>query len=575
MGTGFTIDTPLRVARYGISSVLSLVDDVLIEQMRKYHCEAIGETYEEIGAKEEDSRARRITAYLDLLNRLVKRQIANLKQGSFDEDGELNRYFRMLPDSPLRKDYEAMLACTDPKDRAQRQEALRSRIVAGSIDVNIMTKVDRDNYRGGERLPAKFADAMAAFRGFAQSTLHSAIVFSAGINARLYNYISEFADFFPDEKGALRKKIVLKVSDYRSALIQGKYLAKRGLWVSEFRIESGLNCGGHAFASNGYLMGPILEEFKHGRDELLDTLHGIYVKALQKMGRKPVVDPHEMRVTVQGGIGTAAEDAFLLDYYQVDGTGWGSPFLLVPEAVRLDQEHLDKLCRATEADVFLSPSSPLGVPFWNLRNSASEENRRQRIAAGKPGSPCPKGYLSFDTEFTKQPLCTASRAYQKRKLTSLETGGPAVNQVRENVLAKSCICHDLAGSATLPLGIDPEAKPAVCCGPNIVYFKQVATLEEMVDHIYGRKSLVNVDRPHVFIKELSLYVDQLLVELEQLKMDLVPGTAKRLNEYKENLLAGVDYYQRLAEHLVEETRQRFLDDLGRLRAILEPITING
>ena len=33
MGTGFTIDTPLKVARYGISSVISLVDDVLIEQV--------------------------------------------------------------------------------------------------------------------------------------------------------------------------------------------------------------------------------------------------------------------------------------------------------------------------------------------------------------------------------------------------------------------------------------------------------------------------------------------------------------------------------------------------------------
>ena len=36
MGTGFSVDTALRIAKYGISSVISLVDDVLIEQMRKY-----------------------------------------------------------------------------------------------------------------------------------------------------------------------------------------------------------------------------------------------------------------------------------------------------------------------------------------------------------------------------------------------------------------------------------------------------------------------------------------------------------------------------------------------------------
>ena len=71
MGTGFMIDAPLRVAKYGISSVISLVDDVLIEQMRKYHCQREGEPYQEIAAGEEDARARRITAYLNLLDRLV------------------------------------------------------------------------------------------------------------------------------------------------------------------------------------------------------------------------------------------------------------------------------------------------------------------------------------------------------------------------------------------------------------------------------------------------------------------------------------------------------------------------
>ena len=42
MGTGFMIDAPLRVAKYGISSVISLVDDVLIEQMRQVSLPARG-----------------------------------------------------------------------------------------------------------------------------------------------------------------------------------------------------------------------------------------------------------------------------------------------------------------------------------------------------------------------------------------------------------------------------------------------------------------------------------------------------------------------------------------------------
>ena len=56
-------------------------------------------------------------------------------------------------------------------------------------------------------------------------------------------------------------------------MIQGNYLAKKGLWVSEYRIESGLNCGGHAFATDGFLLGHILEEFKNKTNELIDSAH--------------------------------------------------------------------------------------------------------------------------------------------------------------------------------------------------------------------------------------------------------------------------------------------------------------
>ena len=34
MGTGYTVDTPVKVAHLGISSVISIVDDILIEKMR-------------------------------------------------------------------------------------------------------------------------------------------------------------------------------------------------------------------------------------------------------------------------------------------------------------------------------------------------------------------------------------------------------------------------------------------------------------------------------------------------------------------------------------------------------------
>jgi len=575
MGTGFSIDTPLKVAKYGISSAISLVDDVLIEQMRKFHCERLGLQYLKIPRTNDDVRANRVTAYLNLLDELVHDQVRLLQSSPFEPKSEITRYFELLPDSPLKESYSAMLTTSDPVEKAKLQDDLRLQAVPGTIDVNIMTKLDHGPYLNGEKLPPEYSDIMAALRGYAKSTLRSSIIFSAGINQRLFGYLANFEDFFPDNKGVLRKKIVLKVSDYRSAMIQSKYLVKRGLWVSEYRIESGLNCGGHAFATSGGLMGPILKEFGHEKTKLIDNLHKAYNKTLIKMERAPIQSPHEVCITVQGGIGTADENRFLIEHYGVDGTGWGTPFLLVPEVTNVDDAHLKKLSLAGDSDVYLSDRSPLGVPFWSLRNSASEEVRSQRINANKPGSPCPKGYAASNTEFTKVPICSASRTYQKQKLEQIEKGDYSPQQLsamREQVLAKSCICHDLAGNVTLKHGIDSGAHPAICCGPNIANFTKVATLEEMISHIYGRLSLLsNPDRPHMFIQELSIYIDYLRGELQKTSEGLLDKTAKRFLDFKRNLITGIEYYQDLADQFSSEHKERFLRDLDTLFKELEKV----
>jgi hypothetical protein len=577
MGTGFTIDTPLCVAKYGISSVISLVDDVLIEQMRKFHCLREGEPYEEISSRDEDARARRITAYLNLIDCLVQRQVETLRSSPFQPGSEIMQYYEMLPENLLKQTLHDMLATTDPDKKARLEDLLRRHAVPGSIDVNIMTKLDRDTYRSGKKLAPEFSDAMTALRGYANSSLESSIIFSAGINRRLYNYMTRFDDFYPNEDGIIRKKIVLKVSDYRSAEVQGRFLAKQGLWVSEYRVESGLNCGGHAFASKGQLLGPILEEFKRKKSELIKKLTVIYDKAMSSLGRHLHKDTPELRITVQGGIGTAEENRFLLKYFEVDATGWATPFMLVPEVVNLDEMHLKKLVDASSDDVFVSNASPLGIPFWNLRTSASEEARRHRIEEGKPGSPCPKGFVTFNTEVSEHPVCVASRIYQKRKLQHLAEEALSAKQLsllREKVFAKSCICHDLAGNATLKNNIDPGATPAVCCGPGIVDFSKIATLQEMVNHIYGRLSLLtNSDRPNMFIRELGLNIDRLRNEIEEFSVGGLSTTPKYFQEFKSNLLKGIEYYQELADQFVEEQQRLFLDDLKRLHETVKTISL--
>ncbi|NUN95601.1 MAG: hypothetical protein HUU16_05465 [Candidatus Omnitrophica bacterium] len=573
MGTGFTIDTPIRIAKYGVSSVISIVDDILIELMRKYHTERIGEPYFEIKDKEPDSRARRITAYLNLVDKLVARQVEDLKSSPFEPGSEITRYYELLPDGPLKQLYSRMLGCPDPEEKSRLEIELRALAEPGSIDVNIMTKLDRDTERNGDKMAPDSSDALAALRGFARSTLRSGVVFSAGLNQRLYAYAANFDDFFPGPDGSLVKRIILKVSDFRSAQIQGKFFAKRGLWVSEYRIESGLNCGGHAFATKGHLLGPILEEFKQSRGKLVEELHGLYREGLSGLGRSAPDAPLPTRITVQGGIGTSEEHEFMLQYYEVDAAGWATPFLLVPEVTNVDAETMAKLIAAQEGDVFLSESSPLGIPFWNLRTSASEDLRRRRILEGRPGSPCPKNFLVSNRDYTSMPICLASHSYQKRRLEGLETEDrPAEEKaaIREYILGKSCLCRDLSGGAEIKTGVEPSATPAICCGPNIVNFSKIATLEEMVSHIYGRLSLLtNPSRPHMFLRELKLYIDFLRREAEKCTLRLANHPGKYFAEYIEGLRTGIEYYRQLAEEFVGEARQKFLEQLQALELELD------
>ena len=130
--------------------------------------------------------------------------------------------------------------------------------------------------------------------------------------------------------------------------------------------------------------------------------------------------------------------------------------------------------------------------------------------------------------------------------------------LRNGVLAKSCICHDLAGTATRKNGIDPAATPAVCCGPNIVNFSRIATLKEMVGHIYGRLSLLNgVDRPHMFLRELALYVEYYRNELAKQESGIAANPRGYFREFAENLLRGVDYYRPLAGRLAGANQDCF------------------
>ncbi len=566
LGVGYSVDTPINVAHYGISSVISLVDDTTIENMREFYSKKFDIPFQAISKKVDDFRAKRITSYLNLVDEIVKRKVQELKDSAAKAGGELEKYISMLPDFATIKS-KFNLAEMSQHAADELAKWMNDKFNAGSIDVNIMTKLDKVNSKNGVELPVEHNDAHAALRGFALSNLSSSLVLSAGMSPRLYSYLENFEDFFPDKNGYIKKKIILKVSDFRSAFIQGKMLSAKGLWISEYRIESGVNCGGHCFPTNGILFGPILEEFKQNKEKLYETCIAAYRSALDNKGLVQPVETPAIKITAQGGVGTAEEHNLLLDYYELDSVGWATPFMLVPEVISIDTETLNILAKAKEEDLVYSGLSPLGVPFNTVKGVSMSLHKMELAKNGKAGATCTKGFLKYNTEYTEKPICTSSQQYQSLKLKELDGLNLSKDEYQkafEKIVEKECLCKGLSTSTLLSkdIKVKPDYKVTCCPGPNLAYFSKISSLKEMVDHIYGRINLLdNRPRPHMFLKELSMYLDIFRERIEEFIKDPENQKEKKnLKSFQENLIDGINYYK----SLFAEKKKEVIDDLEKM-----------
>ena len=558
MGTAFTADSPLKVAHYGINTVVALADDVLLERLRKYYSELYNIYYSEINNNTKDYRADRITSYLNLVHDIVSKKYDEFVFTTKEKFEDIKKYYSMLPErSEVKKEFNKIIS--ESFSFEDLSKWLKDNLSMGSIDVNIMTKVDKVNYFKKDKLPSEFNDAHAGLRGYARSNLASSVIFSAGMNPRLYGYISKFNDFFPLKNGYIKKKIILKVSDFRSAVIQGKFLAKKGLWVSEYRIESGLNCGGHAFATDGYLMGPILAEFRDKRQELIDEIYSVCKSALQTSGKVVPDNQLSVKITAQGGVATSEEHNFLIDHYNLDVVGWGTPFLLVPEATTVDSKTRKQLQEAKEKDLYLSNISPLGVPFNTLKNSTKDIEKFEKIKEGRPGSPCPRKFLALSNEYGTEGVCTASRLFQKNKIEELG--------MSEDITEKACLCMGLAATAVINYDVNTRESKGVsiCPGPNMAYFSKELTLSEMANHIYNdAKGIVRFDRPNMFVNELSMYLKLLSEKIEENKLSWGRASEKKLTNFADNLNNGINYYLEMfnsVDNTFNDIKKSVLDSL--------------
>ena len=107
---------------------------------------------------------------------------------------------------------------------------------------------------------------------------------------------------------------------------------------------------------------------------------------------------------------------------------------------------------------------------------------------------------------------------------------------------------------------------SVCPGPNMAYFDKVVNLKSMVDHIYGGLNLIaREDRPNMFIKELSIYIDYLRKRFEELSLTKATNKQKRyLMKFVKNLNEGLNYYNNLFKtpgFWLKHTKISILNDL--------------
>ena len=557
MGICYTADTPIRVAHLGITSVISLVDDGLLEEYRMAYAERLGL---DLGSPQ-TTRIGRIRSYLDFVADEVERKFTRLCACRFDGGSDKDLYFLMLPlDSRLRVEYDGIFAKTGLA-RIAAEAALTEKMEPGEIQANIMVGLNHEEA------------AFDAVRGFAASKVSGALVLSAGVNLSVFEEIAKCKDFYRTGTRPPKKKIILKVSDYRSALIQGRYLAKKGLEVYEYRIESGVNCGGHAFFESKKLLLDVVREFVEKRKELFENTRSMIAKfadscvaannaanaSASGAANIPVQGilppPSPARITAQGGL-CAPEDIAQVLSLGIDGVGVGTPFLLVPQATSVDKETRRLLASAKPEDVCISHASPLGIPFVNLQTSTAARICEQKIqeyfapesekSGGpelKPGFPCRQHYLCQNIPGFDHPVCMASREYVMHRLAEIDKleqediesckmqshhaddGEMAVirkkyDKLRRVTLSRECICRFLGNAGreeirekSPSLHYQPEcvavargSQPArtrepitICPNPDIGYFDREYTLLEMMQHLYGTgKRLTPKDKPSAF-----------------------------------------------------------------------------
>ncbi|HTB34148.1 MAG TPA: hypothetical protein VK842_04750, partial [bacterium] len=143
MGVSFTNESPLKIGRFGIDSVMSLGDDNLLEDLRKHWAGKRGDGFTPIAKNAPQARARRVQAWCDLVADELDAQMLHMRREPMMPGLDLWRYFALLPEGALKQAWRAAIELPHGPARQKAHETLMANMRPGRADVNIMTKVDR------------------------------------------------------------------------------------------------------------------------------------------------------------------------------------------------------------------------------------------------------------------------------------------------------------------------------------------------------------------------------------------------------------------------------------------------
>ena len=111
----------------------------------------------------------------------------------------------------------------------------------------------------------------------------------------------------------------------------------------------------------------------------------------------------------------------------------------------------------------------------------------------------------------------------------------------------------------------------------MAYFSEVMTLKEMVDHIYGKINVITrKDRPHMFIKELMIYIDYLKNKMDETSRPWSEKQQEYFITFRDNLDKGIQYYKELFSNVklnLLDKKVKLFSDLEKSELQLKNILI--